>query len=243
MKNLIIAISLLSFLIGCGGGSGNTSVGGGVSYTHSQLAEEFIYDLNYRLGYDVELVKTNTQQWDYIVVFDHDLGTYDAYDLDHYNPGENIAAFLNNNDYSFYYDLDYIGGNDYQDWFTGTIFEETTASQKDLEKMGAFTEGLAIKRASEQLVAEFGLSDERGIEVAKVAHSYYKASKARSMTNADADIFASEVLGSSITDLKAAYVKSMEGKSEDLTNLIELASETNSISPEHTQKLIEKVFK
>ena len=109
MKKIFILLALASSLMltSCGGGGGTTSTGG-VNYTHSQLADEFVFRLFTDLGIDVTLVKTNTLQYDYIVVYDHDLLTYDAYYIGNYNVGENLSNYLYNDDSSFYYDLDDI---------------------------------------------------------------------------------------------------------------------------------------
>src|SRR4051794_7675243 len=114
-KKLTAVAAATIALSACGGGGGgNTSVGGGIYYTHAELATEFADSMWYDIGYDVELVKVDTQQYNFVVVYDHDLGTYDAYDLTNYNPGEDIGNFLDTNDWRNYYDLVPVGSNLYQ---------------------------------------------------------------------------------------------------------------------------------
>ncbi len=72
-----------------------------------KVAKDFVNALNYDLNYDVELVKTNTRQANYILVYDYDLNTYDAYNLSNYTRGSDVGVFLDNNESSFYYDLDF----------------------------------------------------------------------------------------------------------------------------------------
>ncbi|MEZ4872842.1 MAG: hypothetical protein R2827_11530 [Bdellovibrionales bacterium] len=119
MKKLIASLAIavagltMSACGGGGGGSGGNSTGG-VYLTHSELAADFVYRLNVDMGYDVSLVKTWTQQNDYIVVYDYDLGTYDAYDIRYYNAGEDMYTYLSLYDDNFYYDLDKVGSNTYE---------------------------------------------------------------------------------------------------------------------------------
>ena len=72
---------------------------------HEKLADNFVNALNVDANYDVTLVKTNTLQKDYIVVYDNDLKTYDAYDLAGYVAGDDVVAFLDANEQNFYYNL------------------------------------------------------------------------------------------------------------------------------------------
>lgn len=236
----LAGLALLSILACTPGGGGNSSTGG-VYMTHEQLANEFVHRMNIDLGYDLELVKTYTNQYDYIVVYDWDLGSYDAYYLGAYNPGENLFNYLNIYDYNFYYDLDYIGNNYYEDYYTGLIFEKTKPTNKDRLKMAALEETLLIKKGAETLNAEFGLSQERSFEVAKLAVIWQKTPKER-MTDADHDKFAQDILGHSISEYKAAVQKKMSGDSADLNKMISDTAEFNGVTPEQMNKVIDGVF-
>ena len=103
MKNFLMVTFLFVVMVAlaaCGGGGGSSSGGGGgggsttPTYTHAELADEFIASLNLDAGYDVTLVKTYTDQDDYIVVYDHDTDTYDSYLIGDYVPGEDIEDYL-----------------------------------------------------------------------------------------------------------------------------------------------------
>ncbi len=97
MKLLISILTCLSVVmtIGCG------------ESEHRKTAKDFVNTLNNELGYDVELVKTNTKQRDYIVVRDYDLGTLDAYYIGGYNSSSNINDYLDQNEDLFYYGLEF----------------------------------------------------------------------------------------------------------------------------------------
>jgi hypothetical protein len=158
-----------------------------------------------------------------------------------FSPGQNIFNWLNNNDYKFYYDLIPIGYNEYEDWSTGIIFEKTAPTPKDRLKMAALEEGLLIKKAANTLTAQFGLSQERSQEVAKLAVVWQKTPKER-MSDADHDRFAKDILGHSITDLKAAVAKKSNGDSSSLKKMISDTAEMNGVSPEHMNDIISGVF-
>lgn len=237
---LVAALALSACGGGGSGGSGNVSTGG-VYLTHAQLATDFVHRLNIDAGYDVSLVKTNTQQADYIVVYDYDYGTYDAYDLRYYNPGENLNNYLNLHDSSFYYDLMPSAFGTYTDEWSGLIFEKTQASSKDRLKMAALEEGLMIKKASDVLNVQFGLSQERSFEVAKLAVIWQKTPKER-MTDADHDKFSKEVLGHTITQYKNAVAKKLVGNGSELNQLIEDTAAFNGVTPEQMNQVLDNVF-
>ena len=95
MKKLLSSLLVFTLLIfaGCsGGGGGGTNVAGNVYYTHRQLAHEFVRRLELDLGYDLNLVKVNTLQYDYIVVYDYDTKSYDALWIGAYQIGRGFAA-------------------------------------------------------------------------------------------------------------------------------------------------------
>ncbi len=240
---IISALALGSVLTGCSGGGGNSgnSSTGGVYFTHSELADEFVYRLNVDVGYDVQLVKVNTLQNDFIVVYDHDTETYDAYDLSYYNPGENMYDFIVYNQDDFFYDLDYLGGNLYEDYWTGTLFQESEITSKDLLKMAALKEELQVEKTAAFLTLEYGFSEKRGFDVARLTTRLQKAPK-NSMTDADYDNFSQEILGASISQFQTAVKSFTEGNTNDLASLVEIAAEKNGTTPEQLNKVIDTMF-
>lgn len=237
----VISIVAVMALTACGGGGGGGSSTGGTYFTHEQLANEFVRRMNIDQGYDLELVKDNTLQYDYIVVYDWDLDSYDAYYIGAYNPGENLWNYLYDYEYDFYYDLIPIGFNEYEDPFTGIVFEKTAQTPKDALTIAALEETLLTKKAAQTLNAQFGMSQERSLEVAELAVIWQKAPKDR-MTDADHDEFATNVLGHSITEYKAAVEAQMAGDASELNKLIEDTAAVNGLSPEKANQIVNSVF-
>ena len=149
----VLALATLMVLASCGGGGGGSNTSGTVYYTHSELAEIFVERLYTDLGYDIELVKTNTLQYDYIVVYDYDLGQYDAYYIGQYNVGENLGWYLDDYEGDFYYDLidnfdgTYDGYDSYLDMWVN--FEKgQKPGSKNFAKLAAFNEMKAMEKAA-----------------------------------------------------------------------------------------------
>ena len=239
MKKLIKSLAILAALsmTACGGGGGSGGVStGGVYLTHSEIADDFVYRLNVDLGYDVSLAKTYTEQTDYIVVYDYDLGTYDAYDLRYYNPGEDIYNYLVNYDSNFYYDLTPLGGNLYEDFWTGIQFSQTAMNNHDRMKAAALVEALEVQKATEVLTSEFGLSQDRSQEIARLAVSLAKADK-DAMTDADYDEFAQEVLGQSMTEFKSAIEAKVNGDDSAFEQAMAVAADKNNVTSEHMSEI------
>lgn len=230
--------------IGGGTSGGGSSGGGSISpppLSHSQLAQEFVYALQLDAGFDIELVKTNTRQNNYVVVYDWDFDTYDAYDLTNFNVNSNIFNFLNNNEHRFYYDLIPIGMNEFEDYWTGLIFNITKMESKDHMKLAAFEEALQLKKASDILMVEYGLSVNRSQEVAKLAMLWQNTPK-ELMTDGDHDRFAQAVLGNSISEYKEAVTKKMSGDGSTLEKLIENAAQVNGVSVDQVHDLVSGSF-
>lgn len=174
MKNMInsaLALATIAALTACGGGGGGNYATNGTTYfSHEQLAQEFVRRLNIDVpGYNVVLTKTNTLQYDYIVVYDKSYKTYDAYYLGMYNPGENMAKYLNAYEYKFYYDLIAMNDGTYKDYVTGKLFEIASENSLDVEKTAAIIELAGISRAANTLREEYGMSEEASQDIARVA--------------------------------------------------------------------------
>ncbi len=235
LKATTLALASATILAACGGGGGSTSTGG-VYYTHEQLAEEFVARAYGDAGIDAKLVKTNTQQYNYIVVYDRDLNTYDAYWIGGYNVGENIYNYISRNNSKMFYDLDYVGGNLYKDYYSGITFTETSASTKDLGKLAAIKQQLKIKKSAEKLKAQYGLNDTTAIKAARIAVS---VANNPNMSKSALDNAAKELTGSTITQFQAAMKKSAEGDSKALSSLIDNAAKLNGVGPEHMNQILE----
>lgn len=243
--NQIISVALSALLTlsltGCLGGGGGSSSTGGVYYTHEELAKEFVDRVWTDVGYDLELVKTNTEQYDYIVVYDWDLGTYDAYYLGSYNVGEDLFNYLLDYDYLNYYDLIDLGGNLYEDFDTGLIFEKTASTKYDEEKVAAMKQVVGIKKTANNIVSSYGLSEDRAMELAKLG-AQLKFADQRSLTDEDYKAIAVEAFGvDPVEYVKAFQTKAISGDSAHLDSLIEKTANKNRTSPEKINKIIDKI--
>lgn len=234
-----MAAALSLSLAACGGGGGGSSSTNGSYYTHAELAQEFVRRVNVDVaGYDLTLVKTNTLQTDYIVVYDEDYGTYDAYWLGAYNVGENLSSYLHTYDSQFYYDLNMEANNTYRDPYTGVLFEKVQASSKNLSRMKALKEELAINKAAENLRAEYGLSEEKALDTARFAYRVQTASPGTYNVK-DYDSFAQELTGSTITEFQSD-VKA--GNMNSLNSRLSKAAEVSGMGSEGVNKLIKDMF-
>lgn len=275
MKKLLL-LSLLAVLAACnGGGNGSGSPAGPSvpSLNHNELAAKFVQELNLDAEFNVSLAKRSTLQEDFIVIFDPYTNSYDAIDIQNYNPNfDNAADFYFANSARNFFDLDVIPGyydieyrytivgydwdgypvygyqpyqiyipTRYRDYATGITFEKVEASTKDLAKMVAIKEAAELQKSAEFLSSEFGLSLNRGKELAGLKAHWKKSSK-KGMTTSEIDAFSTELLGFSLTSGIDAYNASTNGDESQVETLVEQAAAVNGITPEHASKLMTKVF-
>lgn len=230
MKKLfnVIALATLMVLASCGGGGGGSNTSGTVYYTHEELAEIFVERLYEDLGYDIELVKANTLQYDYIVVYDYDLGQYDAYYIGNYNVGESLNNYLNAYENKFYYDLldnfdgTYDGWDDVYGWIT---FEKNQVpGSKNLAKLAAFKEMKDIEKAANKLHNQYGLSIATSNDIARATYALGQEvlkNGRGSITAAESKSVYKAVLGVDPTlgaDAMAAY---RAGDKAELNNMLD----------------------
>lgn len=237
----VLSLGLATMLSACGGGGSGSTSTGGVYYTHEQLAQEFVNRAYGDAGIDATLVKADTLQYDYIVVYDHDYNSYDAYYIGDYQVGQNVSDYLYAHNSQNYYDLDSIGGNQYQDYYTGVTFEETSASSKDLQKVAAIKQELSVQKSAKNLKAQFGLSDDRSREVARLAVQLSNTDK-KSMTDKDYDGFSKELLGTTIGKFQTAMKAAKEGNAADMNSIIDGAAKLNGVGPEHMNQIMNGLF-
>jgi hypothetical protein len=238
---LVVASLSLALLSACGGGGSGSVSTGGVVYTHDQLASAFVDRAYGDAGIDATLVKSNTLQYDYIVVYDQDYKSYDAYYIGDYHVGDNVSDYITLHNSQNYYDLTDLGGNLYQDYYTGVTFEETSASSKDLQKVAALKQELTVQKSAKNLKAQFGLSDDRSREVARLAVQLAGTDK-KSMTDKDYDGFSKELLGTSIGKFQAAMKAAKEGNAASMNSIIETAAQVNGVGPEHMNQIMNGLF-
>jgi hypothetical protein len=235
MKKFLVTLALTIALVGCGGG-GNGGYGpGGGGLDHNDLAVAFVNAMNFD-GYDVDLAKSETIQFGYIVVYDYDFGTYDAYDIYGWQPGVDPSSFIAGT--SFYGDLLFDPfSNIYTDFFTGIQFEKSEESVKDVSLLAELAEEAVVSENAKFISEKFGLSVERSKDIVRIGHAWQKQG-GKDMTTKDQDAFAKEMLGFTITEALDAVQKKNEGSLDALEDLIGKAAETNETTPEHVKTLI-----
>ncbi len=117
-------------------------------------------------------------------------------------------------------------------------FSEVQGTSKDLEKVAAFKETYQMKKMQDLLTYDFGLSEKRSENVAKLVLNWKRISKNRAMSNADADAFSKSLIGVNINEATQAFKKSLEGDKASFDGLIEKAAEVNGTSPENMKSLL-----
>tara|TARA_Y100001954_G_C15817193_1_gene608175 strand:- start:1344 stop:2246 length:903 start_codon:yes stop_codon:yes gene_type:complete len=118
-------------------------------------------------------------------------------------------------------------------------FSEVQGTAKDLEKVAAFKETYKMKKMQDLLTYDFGLSEKRSENVAKLVLNWKRISKNRAMSNADADAFSNSLIGVNINEATQAFKKSLEGDKASFERLIEKAAEVNGTSPENMKNLLD----
>lgn len=109
---------------------------------------------------------------------------------------------------------------------------------KDLEGMGADKEIIEVETSAENFQAQFGLSEERSFEVAKMVSAFNKVRSKRALTKNDRNIFTKSLLGVDYTSSKKALENHIQGEENALEDILKKASERNGISPEDVQEMV-----
>ncbi len=122
------------------------------------------------------------------------------------------------------------------------VFEKTSASSKDLDKAAAFVEAYSVETTAATIAAEFGLSDERSVQVAKLAASWNKLAKSRALTNADADAFSQELAGVSMADMESAEKAMINGSASEMNAVLAKAAAVNGTTSENMALIMSKLF-
>ena len=125
----------------------------------------------------------------------------------------------------------------YHDYRNGghVLFSETVGSLKDLELMGSRVEENNALDLGEKLSAQYGLSEERGLEVAKTVSIYNKLTSKRALTPREMDKFTNKLLGVNYKDAEKG-IKS--GDQDEFNALMEKAADVNGTSPEAMTEII-----
>lgn len=273
MKILMMAV-VSTLLVACNGGNGDGSPAGPLydSLNHNELAELFVQKLNSDSEFSVTLTKSDTRQTNFIVIYDATYDSYDAINIDAYDPNlDNASEYYNANSARTYIDLDEIPGH-YETrittgWYTdyngveqygeyeSTDYVETSYRDRSsglvFEKVQASAKDLAKVVALKEAVqisksAEF-LSSELGLSMGRgmelaSLQAHWKKASKKGMTNAEVDAFSTELLGFSLTSGVTAYKEAAAGDASSLNSLVEQSADMNGITPEHASQLMTKVF-
>gem|GEM_PF-1251220 len=265
MRMMLTMLLFMFAIHGCGG-HGDGSAG----MTHNELAANFVQQLNSNASFSVTLVKNSTLKSNFIVIYDHKYGTYDAIDLSSYDPNKISATdYYNQHAGQFFYDLQVLPGyyetawnlvthydsygKPYEEWEPTETWVPTQYrdyySGFVFEKIDTSAKDLEKISALSEVIrventAEY-LNKEMGLTLERgqeISRLAIQWEKAgkASMTTEEHDAFASELLGVTITDAMSAYKKSIEGDNKSLEAVIKKAANTNGITPEHMNELITK---
>ena len=274
MKLLLMSLMTLTFVACSGGGNGDGSPAGALfpELNHNELAETFVQELNLDAEFNVSLAKRSTLRNNFVVIYDPLTDSFDALNIDNYNPNLDSAAeyyFANSSRGFFdldvlpahyetqvrtgyYYDAfgDYVYGSYTEEVYIPTRYRDR-ASGFTFEKVEASAKDLAkmvaLQEAAQiQKSGEF-LSSEFGLSLNRAKEiatlqAHWKKASKKGMTNAEVDAFSTELLGFSLSNGIDAYQDSIEGNSATLDSLVEQSAATNGITPEHATQLMTKVF-
>jgi len=131
------------------------------------------------------------------------------------------------------------------DRISGTFVRYQSHPETDLkamEKLAALKEKHYLNQMGRQIQAKFGLSSDRSLKIAKVAHQFNQLSGSRELTEKDAELFAVGVMGASMKDVEVAMKKSMKGESELFDKLLNDIASHNGTTPEKVNGIISQIF-
>jgi hypothetical protein len=133
-------------------------------------------------------------------------------------------------------DRNYKYQNDHGDWVN---FSEGSTASKDLELMGSRIEDGNAEVMGEKLSNKYGLSVDRGQEVAKTMAAYNSLISKRALTSREENYFSNSLLG---VDYDAAKKGLIGGDSEEFDALMERAAEVNGTTPEQVGAIVNEMF-
>lgn len=253
--NLVLLIGLFT-LASCGGTGGKKPAYD--PFKASPEALSFIKKMNKKFseipvnfgGLKVSFVRHGLKESKYLII-KNEMSTgpdapnsfgsisYTAIDMTNYK--EDIP--LDELDYKSYDNLSFNSTDStYIHEQSGMIFEETEATSKDLEKVGAFIQDYKNELVADAIGAEFGLSEERSYDVARLVTNWQRLESKREMTKSDMNLFTNELFGSDFSDVENSLKEYLSGSEESLDKLTEKAASINDISPEHMSEIISELL-
>ncbi|MDH4468589.1 MAG: hypothetical protein QE271_11060 [Bacteriovoracaceae bacterium] len=99
-----------------------------------------------------------------------------------------------------------------------------------------------VSSLQNQLVDNYGLKEERALQVAILANKFIRTSGERSFSATEASLLSKEVLGSDVATISSAVEASATGNSDALNAVVKNAAAVNQISEAQAQKILFKLF-
>ena len=199
--------------------------------------KSFIQEMNASENYDMVVVKAYAgPDGESVVVYDQQSYCpefdcrYRAYNLKDYKPG---------NAFDVYNTVVVEDGREL--WYgrqDGVLYESKNNSQKDLEKVGRYIEDQKLDGLASRLGADYGLSENRSLEIAKLVSQFKNLKSKRNITNKEMDHFSHKLLGLSYEKVKNALGEYIQGTPENFELLIHNASKINNVDPEHMKEIM-----
>ncbi|CAN5950677.1 unnamed protein product [Sphagnum jensenii] len=219
-----------------GQSTNNTTLGYNAGYTQGQNNGQ---SAGYSAGYSAG-DNTTAYNSGYNTGYNGSYNTgYSNGQTDGYNQGYADG----NNDKTSYNDGYNSGYNDGYYDATGLTSSELASSMKDLDKAQALVQGFNLQNTAGLIAAQFGLSQDRAVEIAKMATAFNQLSQTRSITDADADAFTKQVVGVSIQDMKDAESAMMQfGNQAPLNTVLDTAAQTNGTTSENMRAIMNQLF-
>ncbi len=200
-------------------------------------------------------VKINSSNY---IIFKHQ-GTggtsYTAYYLPSYTDGMDYNTYFNSDNGVIWDNLTPNGDGTFSctgctfssGGYTGNVttplqFEKTVGSTKDLQKAAAISEAFQVKKMSSFIATHFGLSQDRSVQVAKMATAWNKLAKTRAVTDADADTFTKQLTGVSMADMKKAEDSMSVGNMAPLNDVLSKAAAVNGTTSENMANIMNQLF-
>lgn len=239
-KKLIAPMSALAIsaaLVACQGGGTVSSGGGGSSSGggyYTSPAQAFVNKLNMQdLTYSYTVKKDPTYQGGgWIVVQESNGNTYavDVNSTYRSSYSSDLSFYLNESYHvwpastpGYYIDKD------------GYLYQSKAVASKDLETIGAQVEKLRAANYSQQLIANYGLSEDRGLQLAQLLIDYKNVTKSRKLTAAEENAFSKQALGFTVAEADAA---AKSGNAKAVDSLIAKAAAANDTSVENIRDMM-----
>ncbi len=111
-------------------------------------------------------------------------------------------------------------------------------NSRDIERLAAVKEQQILAQRAERISAQFGLSSERGTELARLYTIWSKKSSMRSLSQMEQDQMSIRIMGSDFATLRNATMRAAHGDSQLLDQVANKAALLNGTTPEHMREIL-----